>query len=69
MSKDFKAIINYIDTYLTRTRQTSVDPVMANEVLAKAGLLSDSKDRPGKPLRDLLRKGHLPRGSSDDFLH
>jgi hypothetical protein len=60
MSKDIKAIITYLDTYLTRTGQTSIDPVEANAVLAKAGLLSDSKDRPGKPLRNLLRDGQLP---------
>lgn len=60
MSKDIKAIINHLDTYLTRTGRTSIDPVEANAVLAKAGLLSDSKDRPGKPLRNLLRDGQLP---------
>lgn len=60
MSKDIKAIINHLDTYLTRTGRTSIDPVEANAVLAKAGLLSDSKDRQGKPLRNLLRDGQLP---------
>lgn len=60
MSKDIKAIINYLDTYLTRTGRPSIDPVEANAVLAKAGVLSDSKDRPGKPLRNLLRDGQLP---------
>lgn len=60
MSKDIKAIITHLDTYLTRTGQTSIDPVEANAVLAKAGLLTDSKDRPGKPLRNLLRDGQLP---------
>lgn len=60
MSKDIKAIINCLDTYLTRTGRPSIDPVEANAVLAKAGLLSDSKDRPGKPLRNLLRDGQLP---------
>jgi hypothetical protein len=60
MSKDINAIINYLDTYLTRTGRPSIDPVEANAVLAKAGLLSDSKDRPGKPLRNLLRDGQLP---------
>lgn len=60
MSKDIKAIISHLDTYLTRTGQTNIDPVEANAILARAGLLTDSKDRPGKPLRDLLRKGLLP---------
>ncbi|MCG9880040.1 MAG: hypothetical protein MH472_05525 [Bacteroidia bacterium] len=60
MSKNIKAIINYLDTYLTRSGKQSVDPVEANAVLAKAGLLEDSGDRPGKPLRKLLRDGKFP---------
>jgi hypothetical protein len=60
MSKDINAIITYLDTHLTRTGQPNIDPVEANAILAKAGLLADSKDRPGKPLRDLLRNGLLP---------
>lgn len=60
MSKDINAIITCLDTHLTRTGQPNIDPVEANAILAKAGLLTDSKDRPGKPLRDLLRKGLLP---------
>lgn len=54
------SIISAIDKYLERTGRQSIGPVEANEILAKAGLLRDSKDRPGKPLRDLLRKGQLP---------
>lgn len=54
------AIIKFIDDYLTKSGRTSIDPVEANSLLAKAGILRDSKDRPGKPLRDLLRKGQLP---------
>lgn len=60
MSKDIKGIITYLDNYLTRSGRESIDPVEANAVLAKAGLLFDSKDRPGKPLRNLLRDGQLP---------
>lgn len=54
------SIISAIDKYLERTGRQSIGPVEANEILAKAGLLRDSKDRAGKPLRDLLRKGLLP---------
>lgn len=54
------AIIKFIDEYLIKTGRTSIDPVEANALLAKAGILRDSIDRPGKPLRDLLRKGQLP---------
>lgn len=54
------AITKYIDDYLTKSGRAGIDPVEANALLAKAGILKDSKDRPGKPLRDLLRKGRLP---------
>jgi hypothetical protein len=54
------AIIKNLDDYLTRSGQQSIGPVEANVILDKAGLLKNSKDRPGMPLRDLLRKGKLP---------
>lgn len=54
------AIIKFIDDYLTKSGRVEIDPVEANALLAKAGILKDSKDRPGKPLRELLRKGQLP---------
>ena len=54
------AITKFIDGYLTKSGRADIDPVEANDLLAKAGILKDSKDRPGKPLRDLLRKGQLP---------
>ena len=50
----------FIDDYLTKSGRADIDPLEANALLAKAGILKDSKDRPGKPLRDLLRKGQLP---------
>jgi len=53
-------ITKFIDDYLTKSGRTDIDPVEANALLAKAGILKDSKDRPGKPLRDLLRKEELP---------
>lgn len=55
-----KTIIDFIDQYLSQNGLQDIDPVEANALLAKAGILRDSKDRPGKPLRDLLRKGLLP---------
>jgi hypothetical protein len=54
------SIIAYLDNYLSRNGIRSIDPVTANAILENAGLLKDSKDRPGKPLRDLLRKGDIP---------
>lgn len=53
-------ITKFLDDYLTKSGRADIGPVEANALLAKAGILRDSKDRPGKPLRDLLRKGKLP---------
>lgn len=53
------AVIEFLDIFLTNAGRNCIAPVEANAVLDKAGLLRDSKDRPGKPLRDLLRKGLL----------
>lgn len=60
MKIDFNSIINCLDNYLTKSGQLSINPIEANEVLSNAGLLLDSKDKRGKPLRELLRKGLLP---------
>ena len=54
---DISAIIRKIDEFLERTGKKSTDPVEANEMLEKAGLLNDSDTRKGKPLRELLRRG------------
>lgn len=54
------AIIKFLDNHLIKNRLRSVTAVEANALLEKAKLLKDSKDRPGKPLRDLLRKGLIP---------
>lgn len=53
-------IVAYLDNYLVKTNRKTIEPVEANEILERAGLLKDSEDRPGKPLRELLRKGLLP---------
>lgn len=53
-------IINYLDEYLQTTGRESLNPVEANDILEKAGLLKDNKSRPGLPLRKMLRKGELP---------
>jgi hypothetical protein len=54
------SIIKFIDSYLEKNNLLNIDIINANALLAKVKLLSDSKDRPGKPLRELLRKGRLP---------
>lgn len=57
---DIESIIKYLDNYLTRTGRPNISPVEANDILSRTGLLSDSKDRPGKPIRELCRAGKLP---------
>ena len=54
------AIIKFLDNYLETNNLTSLNAVESNALLEKANLLRDSKDRPGKPLRELLRKGIIP---------
>lgn len=53
-------IINFIDNYLKSENKIEINAVDANALLSKAGILRDSQDRPGKPLRDILRKGKIP---------
>jgi hypothetical protein len=53
-------IIKYLDNYLDSTTQFEITAVQANAVLHKANLLRDSSDRPGQPLRKLLRQGKIP---------
>ncbi len=57
---EVKIIIRAIDNYLLKTRKDRIGPVEANNMLAGIGVLNDSTDRRGKPLRGLLRKGLLP---------
>ncbi len=45
---------------MIRNTQPDITAVDANKILAQVGLLSDSKDRPGLPLRKLLREGKIP---------
>lgn len=54
------AVITFLDEYLLKTGRQSVGPVEANKLLDNAGLLRDDMNRPGKPLRKLLRDGELP---------
>ncbi len=53
-------IIEYLDRYLEETGRTSINPVEANAILEEEELLGDDKNRPGKPLRNRLRKGLVP---------
>ena len=61
-----KEIIDYIDKYLTQNNLQQVCAIKANEILAKVGILKDSNDRPGKPLRDILRKKQIPHAFQEN---
>lgn len=61
--------IEEINTYIqNRMLSESITSVTASEAaqwLDSAGLLKDSSLRKGKPLRDLLRKGHISNSWQD----
>lgn len=59
MAELFK-IVQCLDEYLSRNNLESIGPVEGGQILERAGLLTDSKIRPGLPLRTLLREGKLP---------
>ena len=53
-------IITCLDNYLEQSGEEYIEAPAANELLEKAKLLRDSKNRPGLPLRRLLRAGEIP---------
>jgi hypothetical protein len=53
-------IINAIDEFLDIKHQRTTTPVEINPYLHGKGLLKDSVSRPGKPIREMLRKGKIP---------
>ncbi len=59
-------IIDCIDLFLDGKGLKSISAVAAAEVLDKAGILKDSHSRPGKPLRDILRKNKIPYAKQDN---
>ncbi len=60
MAKDIKLIIDTIDNYLEVNHKNSTNPVEANAMLEREGVLKDSQTHKGKPLRDILRAGLIP---------
>jgi hypothetical protein len=53
-------IIQAIDDYLEKKHISTTTPVEISPVLEAAGILKNSKQRPGKPLRDILRADKIP---------
>jgi len=56
---DVEAINQFLQTELRRRQRDSVPAVEAARWLDGAGLLRDSEQRRGRPLRDLLRAGQI----------
>ena len=54
-----------LDEYMMRTGRHEIDEIEANSALARAGLLNDEDQHPGRPLRDILIRlrdsNHLPQ--------
>lgn len=63
---DIKTIIKYLDKYLEHTDKKYLTATQANQILEKENLLKDRIDRPGKPVRDLLREYKIPHGYQDN---
>ena len=57
---------NFIQTYLRDKGITTITPVEIARELESAGILKDSKSRPGLPLRNLLRQGNIENSWQDD---
>lgn len=62
---DIKKIIECIDTWLENNHQEYMSAPEANVLLEQEGLLRDRTQRPGKPLRNLLRDGKIPHAYKD----
>ena len=57
---DIRRIIEAIDSEIDATGSEFLTPPEANAMLERKGLVKDRKERPGLPLRRLLRKGRIP---------
>ncbi len=65
MAADVNAIICAIDDYLEKNHLETCTPLEINPVLQSLGLLNDNADRPGLPLRKILRDGKIPHAYQD----
>lgn len=66
MIKKIHDIIQFIDNWLIKNSKAYITPPEANDLLEKAGLLNDRKERAGSVLRKLLRNGMLPHAYQID---
>jgi len=56
---DVERVNKFLKDYLRRTKRCELTAVEANQLLDEAGILGDSRNRPGLPLRRLLRAGKI----------
>ena len=56
---DTRAINEFLQEHLSQPGAAELTAVEAATLLAQAGLLADSRHRPGLPLRNLLRAGQI----------
>lgn len=57
---DTQKMIEYLDHWMVKNHIKELPAVKAAEILDAAGLLKDSKNRPGLPLRNKLRDSKFP---------
>lgn len=60
MMNDIKIIIDFLDDYIETNNLDHLTAIEAGEILSENGLLNNSQDRSGLPLRNLLRSGSIP---------
>lgn len=64
-SDNLQILQKCLDEYMIRTGRHEIDEIEANSALARAGLLNDEEQYPGRPLRDILTRlrdsNHLPQ--------
>ena len=64
-TNDLQTLQECLDEYMIHTGRHEIDEIEANSALARAGLLSDEDQHPGRPLRDILIRlrdsNHLPQ--------
>ena len=64
-TNDLQTLQECLDEYMIRTGRHAIDELEAKSAWARAGLLSDEDQHPGRPLRDILARlrdsNHLPQ--------
>ena len=55
-TESLQALQKCLDEYMLRTGRHEIDEIEANSALARAGLLNDEDQYPGRPLRNILTR-------------